>query len=84
MGASQVDTSRSHEIVGEVVRVGKDVKDPAIQVGRRVGIGAQVAACYECKHCKNDNENYCMNLVHTYVSVFLTRCDVRTKDLYAG
>lgn len=57
-----------HEIVGEVVRVGKDVKDPEIQVGRRVGIGAQVASCYDCKHCKNDNENYCMNLVHTYVS----------------
>jgi hypothetical protein len=54
-----------HEIIGTAVRVGKDVK--TVKVGDRVGVGAQVASCYECKLCKNDNENYCAEKVDTYV-----------------
>jgi alcohol dehydrogenase (NADP+) len=54
-----------HEIIGTAVRVGKDVK--TVKVGDRVGVGAQVASCYECKLCKSDNENYCAEKVDTYV-----------------
>ena len=30
-----------------------------VKVGDRVGVGAQIWACLECKICKSDNENYC-------------------------
>lgn len=46
-----------HEIVGEVVQVGKDVKE--FKVGQRVGIGAQSGSCMNCDLCKNGNEQYC-------------------------
>lgn len=38
-----------HEIVGEVVRVGKDVKD--VKVGEVWGVGAQCDSCQECENC---------------------------------
>jgi len=50
-----------HEIVGEVVRVGENVKE--FNVGDRAGIGAQVWACLDCEICKSDNENYCPHQV---------------------
>lgn len=53
-----------HEIVGEVVQVGPEVKD--IKIGQRVGTGPQIATCGECKYCKNDMEPYCKNFVLTY------------------
>lgn len=56
---------RSHEIVGKAVRVGTSVK--SIKVGDIVGVGAQIASCYHCKQCKNDNENYCPSMIDTYV-----------------
>lgn len=34
--------------------------------GDRVGVGAQVRSCLECKICKSDNENYCPHKVDTY------------------
>jgi len=37
-----------------------------VKVGDRVGVGAQVQACMECKQCKSGNENYCPNQVDTY------------------
>lgn len=42
-----------HEVVGRVVEVGKAVK--SVKVGDRVGVGAQVGSCGECKWCKDDN-----------------------------
>ncbi|KLO17374.1 GroES-like protein [Schizopora paradoxa] len=56
-----------HEIVGKAVRVGSKVSS-GIKVGDRVGVGAQVASCYDCKCCKTDNENYCPDSVDTYNS----------------
>lgn len=50
-----------HEVVGKAVRVGDKVT--TIKVGDRVGVGAQIKACLECKMCKNDNENYCPHMV---------------------
>ncbi|KAF4465243.1 alcohol dehydrogenase (NADP+) [Fusarium albosuccineum] len=57
-----------HEVVGKAVRVGDNVKD--IKVGDRVGVGAQVASCLECHLCKNENENYCPDLIDTYNATY--------------
>ena len=62
-----------HEIVGKVTQVGKNVKD--IKVDDRVGIGAQVGSCMNCRPCKTDNENYCIgdgkgHMVDTYNSIW--------------
>lgn len=46
-----------HEVIGKAVKVGDKVK--GVKVGDRVGVGAQISACLECKVCKSDNENYC-------------------------
>ncbi|PWN91190.1 GroES-like protein [Acaromyces ingoldii] len=62
-----------HEIVGKVTKVGKNVK--GIEVGQRVGVGAQVGSCGTCNPCKTDHENYCIGdgkkgLVDTYNSLY--------------
>ena len=54
----------SHEIAGTAVRVGSQV--PGIKVGDRVGVGAQIASCYDCALCTHDNENYCPKRIDTY------------------
>ena len=46
-----------HEIVGHVVRVGKNVKHVA--AGDRVGVGAQAGSCLACGPCTSDQEPYC-------------------------
>ncbi|KAK6087183.1 NADP-dependent alcohol dehydrogenase (zinc-binding dehydrogenase) [Seiridium cupressi] len=56
-----------HEIVGKAVRVGADVKH--IEVGDRVGVGAQAHSCLrpECEACATGQENYCARgFVTTY------------------
>lgn len=50
-----------HEIIGKAVKVGSKVT--TIKVGDRVGVGAQVYACLECKLCRADQENYCLRKV---------------------
>ena len=46
-----------HEVVGEVVAVGRKVHDK--KVGDRVGIGWQSGACLTCLDCLQGNENLC-------------------------
>lgn len=46
-----------HEIVGEAIKVGGNVKN--VKVGQFVGVGAQSGSCLQCKQCKNDREPYC-------------------------
>jgi len=54
-----------HEIVGKVVRVGKEVKH--LKVGDRVGVGAQCDSCLKCQNCKDGRESYCDGgMVGTY------------------
>jgi alcohol dehydrogenase (NADP+) len=53
-----------HEVIGKVIRVGDKVKE--FKKGDRVGVGAQVQSCMQCKNCKSDNENYCPNMVGVY------------------
>ena len=52
-----------HEIVGEVVRAGKN---SGRKVGERVGVGAQGGSCRECDNCKAGLESYCPKMVGTY------------------
>ncbi|OCL14728.1 alcohol dehydrogenase GroES-like domain-containing protein [Glonium stellatum] len=53
-----------HEVVGKVLRVGPKVT--LAKVGQRVGVGAQVYSCLDCRHCKNNNETYCLDQVNAY------------------
>ena len=39
-----------HEIVGEVIKVGKNVK--SFKAGDKVGVGCIVDSCRECEACK--------------------------------
>jgi uncharacterized zinc-type alcohol dehydrogenase-like protein len=57
-----------HEIVGEVVEVGDQVRKHA--VGDRVGVGCMVNSCRECDNCRAGEEQYCLNgNIGTYASV---------------
>jgi alcohol dehydrogenase (NADP+) len=48
-----------HEIVGHVVRVGKDVKK--FKAGDLAGVGCMVDACRTCESCKKGLEQFCVN-----------------------
>jgi len=53
-----------HEIVGTVVRAGKN---SGHEVGARVGVGAQGGSCGKCDECKAGDENLCANgMIGTY------------------
>src|SRR5690349_12655964 len=56
-----------HEIVGTVVKVGKDVKK--FKVGDLAAVGCLVDSCRTCDNCKEGLEQYCLNgSVGTYNS----------------
>lgn len=61
-GPTEYPCCVGHEIVGTAVRVGSQVKD--IQVGDRVGFGAQSESCLGrkggCAECAASNEPYCV------------------------
>lgn len=57
-----------HEIIGKVLRVGSKVK--SFKPGQRVGVGAQVQSCMQCRMCKSNNENYCPHMVDTYMTPY--------------
>ncbi len=46
-----------HEIVGIVEDAGSEVS--SLKSGDRVGVGYQLASCFECEFCKEGNEQFC-------------------------
>ncbi len=57
-----------HEIVGKVVKVGKNVTKH--KVGDLVGVGCIVDSCRRCDNCREDLENYCIEgMQGTYMGV---------------
>lgn len=46
-----------HEMVGRVIKVGKNVT--RFRKGDYIGIGAVQSACMKCEQCKAGNEQYC-------------------------
>lgn len=64
-GGSKYPVVPGHEIVGEVIEVGDDVKN--YKKGDLVGVGCMVDSCRECKPCKDDLEQFCAEgMVGTY------------------
>ncbi|MFY4755485.1 NAD(P)-dependent alcohol dehydrogenase [Campylobacter jejuni] len=48
-----------HEIVGEVIAVGKNVSK--FKVGDYAGVGCMINSCGECDACKRSQEQFCEN-----------------------
>ena len=63
-GMTQYPVVPGHEIVGRVLKVGKDVKQ--YKEGDLVAVGCLVDSCRSCNNCKNDLEQYCPEWVGTY------------------
>ncbi|KAL5556922.1 hypothetical protein UlMin_039158 [Ulmus minor] len=57
-----------HEIVGEVVELGSEVKK--FKVGDKVGVGCIVYACGDCPSCKSNMEQYCAKTIPTVNGIF--------------
>jgi uncharacterized zinc-type alcohol dehydrogenase-like protein len=54
-----------HEIVGEVVQLGRDVS--GLRVGTRVGIGWQSGSCGRCEWCLSGQEHLCAEQEETCI-----------------
>lgn len=58
-GGSKYPVVPGHEIVGEVLEVGDNVKN--FKKGDLVGVGCMVDSCQECDSCKENLEQFCEN-----------------------
>lgn len=58
-GGTQYPCVPGHEIVGRVVKVGKEVKN--FKEGDLAGVGCMVDSCGKCSSCKEDLEQFCEN-----------------------
>ncbi|MCL1475280.1 NAD(P)-dependent alcohol dehydrogenase [Argonema antarcticum] len=56
-GQSRYPLVPGHEVVGEVVEIGSQVKH--LKIGDRVGVGWQMSSCLQCRDCLKGNENLC-------------------------
>lgn len=54
-----------HEIVGEVIKVGKAVKN--IKIGDKVGVGWNAGSCMHCRSCMDGSHHLCSSLEQTIV-----------------
>ncbi|KAI9707947.1 MAG: hypothetical protein M1820_004366 [Bogoriella megaspora] len=61
-----------HEIIGHAVRIGSQASSKGIQIGDRVGVGAQSGSCLQpdCEECSAGLESYCPHMVNTYGGFF--------------
>ncbi len=58
-GMTQFPFVPGHEIIGEVVAVGNEVKN--IKAGDKVGLGWNSGSCMHCKQCMQGNHHLCQN-----------------------
>ncbi|KAI9043544.1 NAD(P)-dependent alcohol dehydrogenase [Aspergillus affinis] len=81
-----------HEIIGTVRRLGSAVssstsqsQDETIQLGDRVGVGAQSASCLraDCDACADGQENYCTRITGTYNSRYRDGAKSKAHGGYA-
>ncbi len=56
-GFSKYPLVPGHEVIGEVVELGKSSKH--LKIGMRVGVGWQAGSCMKCVWCKRGDENLC-------------------------
>ena len=64
-GMTQFPFVPGHEIVGEVMEIGKDVK--TVNKGDFVGLGWNSASCMHCEQCMEGSHHLCQNLESTIV-----------------
>ena len=64
-GMTQYPFVPGHEIVGEVVGVGNEVK--TVGLGDMVGLGWNSASCMHCDQCMEGSHHLCQNLESTIV-----------------
>lgn len=58
-GLSAYPLVPGHEVVGEVVAIGTDVRH--LRVGQRVGVGFLAGADFTCEQCAAGRDNFCEN-----------------------
>ncbi|XP_073099871.1 cinnamyl alcohol dehydrogenase 2 isoform X1 [Elaeis guineensis] len=68
LGMSNYPMVPGHEVVGEVVEVGREVSK--VRVGDVVGAGVIVGCCRECGSCKANIEQYCNKRIWSYNDVY--------------
>ncbi|KGO90631.1 NADPH-dependent aldehyde reductase Ahr [Flavobacterium suncheonense] len=64
-GQTQYPIVPGHEIVGEIVAVGNEVKN--VKVGDKVGLGWYSESCMHCHECMDGSHNLCRNAEQTIV-----------------
>lgn len=58
-GSTKYPCVPGHEIVGRVVKVGRDVKN--FREGEMAAVGCMVDSCHTCENCKEGLEQFCTN-----------------------
>lgn len=56
-GSANYPLVPGHEVIGEIIELGSQVKH--LKIGDRVGVGWQRSSCLHCRDCLRGNENLC-------------------------
>ncbi|KAK4488415.1 hypothetical protein RD792_004178 [Penstemon davidsonii] len=57
-----------HEVVGEVLELGSEVKK--FSIGDIVGVGGIIGSCGECSLCNSNMEQYCNQIIFPYNDIY--------------